>query len=272
MDTGYPAEWAGWRNEAARLQNRAPLRRSEWAARGPEDPKFALGDLLSRVPESWIDRLAEAVDAEPARFRLLREVAVKVPPERRVKASWTVHRDLRERPELLRDGLTSREAAVAAGRRAFDSKADQRLSAEERAAKVRDFLADPEVYRLVERELDRSRADRKVRYGARLVHEELARQEKDAKAELRARREAQSPIEATLKARISVLRSAQLVHAMAEISDDLPEHDRLVDALETLREQIDAALGRLGSTGEERIIDGETWHDRTTRAAIAGSG
>lgn len=69
-----------------------------------------------------------------------------------------------------------------------------------------------------------------------------------------------------------MLRSAQLVHAMAEISDDLPEHDRLVDALETLREQIDAALGRLGSTGEERIIDGETWHDRTTRAAIAGSG
>ena len=272
MTIAYPAAWADWKAEVARIQMLPNLRRSEWTSRGPEDTKFAMGDLLRQVPLPWVDRLAEEVGVDPAEFRIRREVAVKVPPERRVRASWTVHRDLRDRPELLRDGMTSRQAAAAIGRRAFDSRADQRLSPGERAAKVWAFMADDEVYALVARKMAGHREERRIRHGARLVHEELARQEKDTAAELRARREARSPLEATLKARRDLLRAAQLVHAVGELLDDLPEQDRLAEALEALREEADLVLDRLADSSDGMVIDAETWHDRTTRAAIAGSG
>ncbi|MEV6304373.1 hypothetical protein AB0M02_33550 [Actinoplanes sp. NPDC051861] len=272
MESAFPVERAGLAAEAARLLSIPPLRRSEWATRGPDDPKFALGDLLTMIPLADIDPLAVRLDVDPDQLRIYREVALKVPAGRRVKASWTVHRDLRDRLELLRDGMTSREAAVAAGRRAFDSKADQRLTVDERAAKVWTFLADPEVYVRVEREMSRTRTERRIRYGARLVHEELARQEKDTRADLRARRNARSPLEATLKARLDLLRAAQLVHAVGELFDDLPEQSRLTEALEALREEADVILDRLNEAEPVSVIDAESWHDRTTRAAIAGSG
>jgi hypothetical protein len=104
------------------------------------------------------------------------------------------------------------------------------------------------------------------------VHEELNRQEKETQADLRARREARSPLEATLKARLDLLRAAQLVHAVGGLFDDLPEQERLTEALTMLRDEVDVVLGCLDADAGARIIDAETWHDRTTRAAIAGSG
>ncbi|GAA1817328.1 hypothetical protein HC028_21190 [Planosporangium flavigriseum] len=272
METLLPDEWDDWLAEGERLLSAPPLRRSDQSARGFEDPKFALGDFLTNIPLDLVERLAEDLDSDPAQFRIYREVALKVPADRRVKASWTVHRDLRDRLDLLRDGLTVRQAVARAGKRQIDSKADQNLSVEERAAKVRAFLADPEVYALIEQEMTRSRADRKVRHGARLVHEELTKKEKAAQAELRERREAKSPLEATLKAQIDVLRAAQLVHAIRESLSDLPEPERLIDALTELDAQVAATLLR-GQTTHENVvvIDAESWHDRTARAALVHS-
>lgn len=272
MDDQRPPEWARWVGEVARLTAAPPLRRGEQSSRGPEDPKFQLGDFLLRVPEQYVEMLAIEQDLDPAQLRIYREVAAKVPPERRVRASWTVHRDLRDRLDLLRDGLTVRQAAAAAGKRPIDSKADRRLSVEDRAAKVRAFLADPDVYAVIEQEMARTRQERRVRHGARLVHEDLAKQEKLLQTELRERREARSPLEATLKAQLDLLRAAQLVHAIGETLVDLPEFTRLIDALAELREQVDRVLAQCAPHDDSVVvIDAEVWQDRTARAAIAGS-
>lgn len=267
-----PPEWARWVGEVARLMAASPLRRGEQSSRGPEDPKFKLGDFLVQLPEQYVELLAIEHDLDPAQFRTYREVAAKVPRERRVRASWTVHRDLRDRLDLLRDGLTVRQAAAAAGKRPIDSKADRRLSVEDRAAKVRAFLADPDVYAVIEQDMARTRQERRVRHGARLVHEDLAKQEKQLQTELRERREAKSPLEATLKAQLDLLRAAQLVHAIGETLVELPEFSRLVDALAELREQVDRVLDQCEPQDDGVVvIDAEVWQDRTARAAIAGS-
>ena len=145
MSTPLPPEWSTWVEEGARLLAAPPLRRSEQVARGPEDPKFAIGDFLATIPGPYVELLAEHLGRDAAQFRVYREVAEKIPSDQRVKASWTVHRDLRERPDLLSDALTVRAAAALLGKKPIDSKADRRLSLEERAAKVRDALADEEV-------------------------------------------------------------------------------------------------------------------------------
>lgn len=272
MSDQRPPEWARWVGEVARLLGVPPLRRGERSSQGPEDPKFKLGDFLKRVPEEYVELLATEHDVDPAQFRVYREVAAKVPPERRVQASWTVHRDLRDRLDLLRDGLTVRQAAAAAGKRPVDSKADRKLSVEDRAIKVRAFLKDPNVYALIERDVARTRQERRVRHGARVLHEDLAKQEKMLQAELRERREAKSPLEATLKAQVDLLRAAQLVHAIGETLIELPEVDRLIDALTELREQVDRVLDHCDAQDDDVvIIDAEAWQDRTARAAIAGS-
>jgi hypothetical protein len=267
-----PAERTSWVEEVARLLAAPPLRRGEQSFRGPEDPKFILGDYLVDLSEEEVETVAIELDVDPAQLRIYREVAAKIPPMRRVKASWTVHRDLRDRQALLRDGLTVRAAAAAAGKRPIDSKADRRLSVEDRAAKVRDFLADPDVYSVIELDMSRSRQERRVRHGARLVHDDLAKQEKFVQAELRESREAKSALEATLKAQVDLLRAAQLVHAVGETLAELPEFDRLIGALSDLRDEVDRVLDECETTDDGVvIIDAEVWQDRPARAAIADS-
>src|SRR4051812_30039875 len=145
MTTPLPAEWDSWLESGARLRALPPLRRSEFATRGPEDKKFALGDFLLTIPAEYVEPLAEALGEDPAKFRNYREVSGKLPPDRRVAAAWTVHRDLRDSPQLLRAGLTVREAAVLAGKKPIDSPATHRWTVGQQADKVREMLADPDV-------------------------------------------------------------------------------------------------------------------------------
>src|SRR5664279_3940937 len=102
MSTPLPAEWGSWLEVGARLLDVPPLRRNETSTRGPQDKKFALGDFLLQVPTRYVDELAAALGEDRGTFRSYRDVAKKVPPERRVAAAWSVHRDLKEKPELLR--------------------------------------------------------------------------------------------------------------------------------------------------------------------------
>lgn len=275
MATPLPPEWSTWVEEGARLLAAPPLRRSEQVARGPEDPKFALGDFLATIPARYVEGLAEHFARDAPQFRVYRDVAEKIPPVARVKASWTVHRDLRERPDLLSDGLTVREAAARLGKKPIDSKADRRLSLEERAAKVREALADEDVYAIIEAELTNGRADRSARKLASRIVSEHGQRKRDLQNELRALRSAMSPLEATVKAELQVNEATQLVEAIAQSVSDLPESERVIAALSELDVVISDFLLTLDPTvtGDAPIVvdADEVWQSRSTRAASAGS-
>jgi hypothetical protein len=269
MSDTLPPEWQSWLEKGARLLAVPPLRRSEKTTRGPEDPKFLLGDFLCSVPLQYIDVLAEALHAEPAQFRSYREVAEKIPPNRRVAAAWGVHRELKNQPEKLRPGLTIRDAAALLGK-SIDSKADHNLTVAARVEKVHRFLDDPEVYAVIEKEIAQSRENRKFRYRARIVHSELAARQKVVEAELREIREAKSPFEAAVKAELDLLRAAQLAHAVGELNADLPQQERLAEALRSLADEVAAALEKFAPDDDE-VIQGEAWQARSARAAPADS-
>jgi hypothetical protein len=115
MQPPLPPEWDQWLQEGARLLAAPRLRRSEQITHGPHDPKFALGDMLVEVPLDYLEPLAAELGADKTQLRVYREVAAKIPPHSRVATSWTVHRDLRDAPQLLRSGLTVRKAAQLLG-------------------------------------------------------------------------------------------------------------------------------------------------------------
>lgn len=257
------AEWGEWLQEGGRLLALPPLRRSDRSVHGPDDPKFALGDFLASVPPQYVEALADALDAVPAQFRVYREVAELVPPQVRVAAAWTVHRDLRSQPDLLRDGLTVREAAALMGKQPIDSKADRRLTVEERANKVRASLADPEVFAVIDGELALSRADRQLRHRARQVQSEHGQHAKALEAELRRLREAKSPFEATVKAELEVNKAIQLIEAIDQSLDDLPQAERLLGAIEELNTVVTAFLMQRRAPGSgglaAAIVQGEVW-------------
>jgi hypothetical protein len=258
--------------EGARLLAVPPLRRSEQSSRGASDPKFALGDFLTQIPLGLLDAFAAAIGRETSQLRVYREVAGKVPPESRVGAAWTVHRDLREKPALLRDGLTVRAATALLGKNPIDSKADRHLSVAERADIVRKGLTDPEVYALIDSEMAQSRAERQTKHRARLFHTELSKRERSLEAELRQLREAKSPFEATVKAELDLNRAAQLVHAVGESLDDLPQPDRLTAALIELGSEVTSVLSaQSDSVDGPVVIDGEVWQGRSARAVSTDS-
>lgn len=261
MLTPLPPEWDSWLERGARLLAAPPLRRNDQSALGPRDPKFALGDFLLGVPSQYVEPLAEALHANPGQFRIYRDVAEMVPLERRVAASWTVHRDLRDRPDLLQNGLTVRRAGALLGKPPIDGKADRRLSLEERAAKVRAGLADPEVYALIDNELARGRTERQLRARARRVHSEHSKRQRELEVELREMREAKSPFEATVEAELDVNKAAQLVEAIGQTFDDLPQGERLLSALDELNTVVAAVLmdhrPAADTTDSPIIIEGE---------------
>lgn len=274
MPSPLPPEWGSWLTEGARLLAVPPLRRHEQSLHGFQDPKFALGDFLLEVPTEFVDRLEQVLGARPGQFRIYRDVSAKVPIGHRVASSWTVHRDLRDRPDLLADGLTVRSAAALLGKQPIDSKPDRRLTLEERADKVRAGLADPEVYALIDSELARSRAERQVLRRAREVRSEYSHRRRDLENELRELRAAQSPFEATVKAELDINKAMQLVEAIGQTLEHLPQPERLLDALAELNSAIAGLLLEQRGSGDTEapiIFDGEVWQDRSARAELSSS-
>jgi hypothetical protein len=275
MRPPLPSEWSAWLDTGARLLAAPPLRRNEHSTPGHIDPKFALGDFLVGVPSAYVDLLAEALQREPERFREYREVAEKIPPGARVAASWTVHRDLRDYPQLLRDGLTVRGAAALLNRRPFDSPAEHNLPVEVRAKRVRERLADPEVYAVIDEELARGRAERQLRRRARHVQSEYARRARELEGELLELRTAKSATEATVQAELEVNKAIQYIEAIGQTLQELPHPERLLAALRELNEATAAVL--LANTPDLEasegpvVIEGEVWQTRSARAAYAGS-
>jgi hypothetical protein len=256
MTEPLPPEWDSWCEAVGRLPAVPPLRRNE-TARGPEDKKFLIGDVLVKIPSRLIEAFAEAVGDEPSTLRGYREVAKRFPPEDRKATSWSVHRDLKDRPELVRAGLTVREAALLAGKKPIDSKAAHRRSVGQRADDVRALLADPAVRAVIEAEQHLSASERKARAAARNYTSEMDAQAKALESELREARNAKSPYEATIKATLDLHRAAQLADAIGMSMNDLEAPERLAEALRNL---IVAATGALETYEDEvSVVDGEAW-------------
>lgn len=261
MTEPLPAEWSSWLEEGARLLAVPPLRRNEISTRGPEDKKFLLGDLLVQVPGRMVETFAAELGVDATTLRSYREVSKKVPPDRRVAAAWSVHRDLKEAPDLLRPGLTVREAAILAGKKPIDSKAAHRRTVGERADDVRALLADPDVRAVIDSERHLSQEERRARAAARNWSSEMDAQAKALESELRDARQAKSPYEATVKATLDLHRAAQLADAVGEVLRDLEQPERLAEALRILIASATAALEKYMSP--DNIIDGEAWEGPT---------
>jgi hypothetical protein len=270
MTTPLPAEWDSWREEVARLLSVSPLRRNEISTRGPEDKKFLIGDVLAQVPARLVEALANELSEDASTLRSYREVAKKFPPERRVPAAWSVHRLLKDSPELIRPGLTVRDAAILAGRRPIDSKAVHRRTVEQRADDVRALLADPNVRAVIEAERHMSQEERRARAAARNVTSELDAEAKSLEVELRDARQAKKPYEATVKAVLDLHRAAQLADAVGQLITDLDQPERLAEALRTLISSATTAL-ECYETPDDDVIVGEIWRARPEAYGSADS-
>lgn len=78
-------------------------------------------------------------------LRTYRDVAAAWPPPNRVGGTpWKVHEQLKSRKELIRSGMTVTQAAAALGQKNTGRTGPQ-AGVSDRAAAVRDYLADPEV-------------------------------------------------------------------------------------------------------------------------------
>jgi hypothetical protein len=270
MSEPLPPEWSSWLERGARLLAVPPLRRSEASTRGPEDRKFQLGDLLTSIPARFLERFADALDQDATAFRAYREVAKKIKPEMRVAAAWSVHRDLKDTPELLRGGLTVREAAILAGKKPIDSKAAHRRTVGQRADDARALLADPDVRAIIEAEQHMTKEERKTRAAARNITSELDAQAKALEAELREARQAKKPYEATVKAVLDLHKAAQLADAVGQLIKDLDQPERLAEALRTLISSASTALEQYETT-DDKLIAGEAWQARPEAYGMASS-
>src|SRR4051812_33399223 len=119
-------EWAELVGKGRALAGAPPLGRADKSKLGLSDPKWALGDLLlNEVPLADIGRFAKMIGRSEGELRRLRDVAEKWPAQERQAASWSAHRDLKDLPdrfENIRPGMTVREAAEAAGKKPIDAK------------------------------------------------------------------------------------------------------------------------------------------------------
>lgn len=270
MSEPLPPEWSSWLEEGARILAVPPLRRSEASTRGPEDKKFQLGDLLASLPARFHEKFAQELNQDPTAFRAYREVAKKVPAEVRVAAAWSVHRDLKDTPHLLKPGLTVREAAILAGKKPIDSKAAHRRTVGQRADDARALLADADVRAVIEAEQHMSKEEKKARAAARNITSELDAQAKALEAELREARQAKKPYEATVKAVLDLHKAAQLADAVGQLMKDLEQPDRLAEALRTLISSASTALEQY-EPPDDHVIDGESWWTRPEAYGTAES-
>lgn len=199
------------------------LSRAEKSSNGQSDPKWALGDLLTNVPDHFIGKFASEVGASESELRRYRDVAERWPIECRVAASWSAHRDLKDvadRFEKIRPGMTVREAAEAAGKKPIDAKPMSRMSAEERAEQVIVLLGDKRVNEMVLSLMADRGAVRRQRRAAQLAADERSAEYKDAMKALRQAQTAKSPEVAFLEVIFKIQEAAEYVRAVCAAAND----------------------------------------------------
>jgi hypothetical protein len=266
-------EWSSWIERGHALFGAPPLTRGEKSTRGVDDPKWALGDLLSEVPEHLIPHLAKDLGRGEGELRRLRDVAIRWPSETRVAASWSAHRDLKDVPnryELITPGMTVRESALAAGKKPIDAKPDERLTADQRADRAISLLGDKTVNELAIEKLSERGAVRRMRRAARMASDDRSAEYKDALRELRQAQQSKSSELAFLEVVFRIQQATEYLRAVrsAAVAEDgqaplVPDVRRpdLILAIEALAEVAQESLESLtnGTSGvdDTGIIDVE---------------
>lgn len=139
------------------------------------------------------------------------------------------------------------------------------LTVEQRAKKAREYLADRDVYAIVQQEAKTSK-ERRAQGRARVIHNGLNAEQKALETELREMQNAKSPFEATVKVALELNKAAQYVHAVGETIDDLIQPEAVIDALHALADEITSTLQKTTNTTGYDLIDAETWQPRPVRA------
>jgi hypothetical protein len=251
-----PPEWNEWVEEVGRLLAAPSLPRGQRATRGPEDPRWATGDFLLKIPPRYLAALADEVDYSLAELKRLRDTSRQFPKDKRVAAAWSTHRDCRTKKHLLRPGMPH-------------SRTNDKRTVAEKVTMVRELLADHEVYEIIENDLKTSRADRKTRRALK-VHKELLREAQDVEAELRENAQADRPVVASMKTQAELLRIAAYIDAVRRGIGDMADPQRVIKAAHRVDAQMCAFFDEVEPppSGEPNhvVVDGEAWQADLSRA------
>lgn len=241
------------------LMTAPPLTRAEKSSHGQADPKWALGDLMLEIPEHRMGSYAVDVSTPESELRRYRDVAERWPVEHRVAASWSAHRDLKDLPErfeVIRPGMTVRQAAEAAGKKPIDAKPVNRMSLRERADHVISVLSDKVVNDEVLAILQERKVARRVRRAAQRASDDRSAEYKDALRDLRQAQASKSPETAFLEVVFKIQEAAEYVRAVdaaVSVDDGTPSlvpANRIPDlivAIDGLSQVVSSALARLST-------------------------
>lgn len=211
------------------------LGRAERVSLGPQDEKFALGDLLAHVADEELDAIAGAIghNLSGAGLRSYREVARAWPWECRVAASWTVHRTLKNaanRFDLIQPGMTLREAVIATGKNPADTEHPSRWNIERRVPFIISQLQDEATVKAIRAELDGRKRTRSAKAALKMVEEDRSAEYRDALRELREVRDAKHPERAAYEALFRIRDAREYVRAVGKATADqasfMPAHRR----------------------------------------------
>jgi hypothetical protein len=253
-------DWAAVVESGRGIMAAPRLSRSERLTRGPEDEKFALGDLLAEIEDlddGCLDTLAQQIghNLTSANLRSYREVALAWPLEKRVAASWTVHRTLKNlanRFELIQPGMTLREAQVVAGKAPADTEHPSRWKVERRIDFVITQLQDKAIAQGVREQIEGRKHARAVRAAARAVEEERSAEYREALRELREARDSKHPERAVYDVIFKLRDALEYVRAVGRAGVEehsfLPDHRR-PDVLTAMRDLATGALHAMVAVG-----------------------
>ncbi|MDQ1629565.1 MAG: hypothetical protein QOI54_3309 [Actinomycetota bacterium] len=229
-------------------------------ARGPQDEKFALGDLLAglegadELDDDQLNELAREIGPglTGGNLKSYREVARAWPAEQRVEASWTTHRTLMKAPnrfELITPGMTLRGAQRAYGKTPADTEHPSRWPLERRVDYLITQLQDPPTAKAVREQVEGRKFARAARAASRAVEEERSAEYREALRELREARDAKHPERAVYDAIFKLRDAREYVRAVGRASADvhsfMPDH-RKPDVVAAVR---DLALGAIEVLG-----------------------
>lgn len=242
------------------------LGRAQQAALGPTDHKFALGDLLSDVEDDELEQLADALgdNLTAANLKSYREVARAWPPDQRVGASWTVHRTLKNlanRFDVIKPGMTLREAQVASGKTPADTEHPLRWDLNRRVEFIITQLQETAIAKAVREELEGRKRSRAAKAAVKMVEEDRSAEYRDALRELRDARDAKSPERAVYELIFKLRDYREYVRAVGKMSTDemrfLPDHRR-PDVIAAVRDLAVTALDAITLCGanEEQLVAG----------------
>jgi hypothetical protein len=250
-------DWQGVVEAGRGIMSAARLGRAPDGADALEDPKFALGDLISgtEVAKEEFQLLAAEIgyDLTPSNLRSYRQVAIAWPPESRVSASWTAHRTLATLPhrhDLIRPGMTLRDAQKAAGKIPSDHRHPSKWPWDDRIEYLVTQLQDPVTAKAVRDHVEGRKHARSARAAARAVEEERSAEYREALRELREARDAKTPERATYEALFKLRDAREYVRAIAKATDD--EHsflpaERLSEIVVAVHQLADGAVETLGA-------------------------